>query len=155
MNIRHSALAVTLSAVTILALAGCAPSLPEGPSDDSSGGDSVASSEASSEAPTEATPDQATPEGAIVDTLWAGTDSDGDEWKIRFQEGGGIAFSYEGSRYDDDNDTWTLEGSTLTITMVFDEATAYMTGEFIDAETTISLDGQIGESTWTLDLEPA
>ena len=148
MNIRRSALAVALAAVTIVALAGCIrlPFIPTGSGDTSSGGGSVVES-SDADAPT--------PEQAIVDTTWAGTDSDGDRWKITFQDGGGIAFSYGDNSYDDDTDTWTLEGSTLTITIAFDEGTAYMTGEFVDADTTISLDGQEGEATWTLDLEPA
>jgi hypothetical protein len=89
----------------------------------------------------------------LVGTTWSGTDSDGDEWGIEFQANGGLAFSYNEGSYDDDTDRWTVENGQIAIAIAFETGAASLTGPYTRDATSIDLDGEQGDVTWTLTIE--
>lgn len=89
----------------------------------------------------------------LVGTTWSGTDSDGDEWGIEFQQGGGVGLTFNDGVYDDDSDVWKVENGTIVIGIAFDSGIATLTGPYTRDTTTIELEGEQDEFTWTLTLE--
>ena len=89
----------------------------------------------------------------LVGTTWSGTDSDGDDWGLEFQEGGGIGLTFNDGVYDDDSDVWTVENGTIVIGIAFESGAATLTGPYTRDATTINLEGEQGEFTWTLTIE--
>ncbi|UTT62842.1 hypothetical protein [Microcella humidisoli] len=89
----------------------------------------------------------------LVGTTWSGTDSDGDEWGIEFQQGGGVGLTFNDGVYDDDSDVWKVENGTIVIGIAFDTGIATLTGPYTRDATTIELEGEQDEFTWTLTLE--
>lgn len=82
----------------------------------------------------------------LNDTTWSGTDSEGTPTIFTFHagdaSGGSTAVSFTGNPYDDPGDTWTLAGSTLTITIYNVESVGDATyvGEVTDPAGPIDLD---------------
>ena len=89
----------------------------------------------------------------LVGTCWSGTDSDGDDWGLTFQEGGGVALSYGGGAYDDDSDVWTVENGVIAIAIAFETGAATLTGPYTRDATSIDLKGEQGDATWTVTIE--
>lgn len=89
----------------------------------------------------------------LVGTTWSGTDSDGDDWTFEFQADGGLAFGYNDGEYDDDTDRWTVENGQIAIAIAFETGAATLTGPYTRDTTTIDLDGEQGEFTWTLTID--
>ena len=89
----------------------------------------------------------------LVGTTWSGTDSDGDEWGIEFQEGGGVGLTFNDGEYDDDTDRWTVENGQIAIVIAFETGAATLSGSYTRDATSIDLDGEQGEFTWTLTIE--
>lgn len=89
----------------------------------------------------------------LVDTTWSGVDSDGDEWGLLFQPDGTVGLTYNGNEFDDATDTWKVADGTLTITIAFSEGVATMAGSYTDGATSVDLDGEQGDATWTLTIE--
>ncbi|MFN4002119.1 hypothetical protein [Microcella sp.] len=89
----------------------------------------------------------------LVGTTWSGTDSDGDEWGIEFQQGGGVGLTFNDGVYDDDTDRWTVENGQIAIAIAFETGAASLTGAYTRDATTIELEGEQGDATWTLTLE--
>ena len=89
----------------------------------------------------------------LVGPTWSGTDSDGDKWGIEFQANGGLAFSYNEGSYDDDTDRWTVENGQIAIAIAFETGAASLTGPYTRDATSIDLDGEQGDVTWTLTIE--
>jgi hypothetical protein len=90
----------------------------------------------------------------LNDTSWAGTDSQGTETTFTFHDGGATAVSFSGNAYDDPGDTWSLDGSTLTITIYNVESVgdATYTGEVTDPAGPIDLDLSFTDVTETRTL---
>jgi len=93
-------------------------------------------------------------EEALAGSSWAGVDSDGDSWVLVFQDDRTLGFTFNGDSYDDASDTWGVAGSTLTVSIVFNDGIATMTGPYAAGDSTISLDGQQGNAVWTLTVSP-
>jgi uncharacterized protein YceK len=89
----------------------------------------------------------------LIGTSWSGTDSDGDEWGIVFQEDGTLGLTFGEAEYDDPTDTWVVAEETLTISIAFTTGEATMVGPYTDGATSIDLEGEQGEATWTLTIE--
>ena len=89
----------------------------------------------------------------LVGTTWSGTDSDGDEWGIEFQEGGGVGLTFNDGEYDDDTDRWTVENGQIAIVIAFETGAATLSGSYTRDATSIDLDGEQGEFTWALTIE--
>jgi len=89
----------------------------------------------------------------LVGTTWSGTDSDGDDWAFEFQQGGGVAVTFNDGQYDDDSDRWVVENGTIAIAIAFDTGVANLTGAYARDATTLDLDGEQGEFTWTLTIQ--
>ncbi|MEN9620430.1 MAG: hypothetical protein RL499_623 [Actinomycetota bacterium] len=89
----------------------------------------------------------------LVGTTWTGTDSDGDRWGFEFQQGGGVGLTFNDGVYDDDSDVWKVENGTIVIGIAFDSGVATLTGPYTRDATSIDLDGEQGEFTWTLTIE--
>jgi len=89
----------------------------------------------------------------LIGTSWSGTDSDGDEWGILFQNDGTIGLTFGGAEYDDATDTWAVADETLTISIAFVSGIATMVGPYTDGATSIDLVGEQDEFSWTLTLE--
>lgn len=89
----------------------------------------------------------------LVGTTWTGTDSDGDRWGIEFQEGGGVGLTFNDGEYDDDSDVWTVENGTIVIAIAFESGPASLRGSYTRDATSIDLEGEQGEFTWTLTIE--
>ncbi|UYN83778.1 MAG: hypothetical protein KIT89_00575 [Microcella sp.] len=88
----------------------------------------------------------------LIDTTWSGTDSDGDEWGLLFEDDGTVGLTYNGNEYDDATDTWRVANNTLTISIAFSEGVATMTGPYSDGATSVDLEGSQGAATWTLTI---
>jgi outer membrane biogenesis lipoprotein LolB len=54
---------------------------------------------------------------SVENTIWSGTDSEGDAYVFRFRPAGHLAFSSPSGTYDDATDTWTQSGATITLSM--------------------------------------
>ncbi len=89
----------------------------------------------------------------LIGTSWSGTDSDGDDWGIRFQEDGTVGLTFRDGEYDDPTDTWRVAEETLTISIAFVTGDATLVGPYTDGAETIELEGEQGDATWTLTLE--
>lgn len=89
----------------------------------------------------------------LVGTTWSGTDSDGDQWGIEFQQGGGVGLTFNDGVYDDDTDRWTVENGQIAIAIAFETGVATLTGPYTRDATSIDLNGEQGDFTWTLTLE--
>ncbi len=89
----------------------------------------------------------------LIGTSWSGTDSDGDEWGILFQEDGTLGLTFGEAEYDDPTDTWFVADETLTISIAFTTGVATLVGPYTDGATTIDLEGEQGDLSWTLTLE--
>jgi len=89
----------------------------------------------------------------LVGTTWSGTDSDGDEWGFVFQEGGGVALTYNGDEFDDDSDVWKVEEGVIVIGIAFETGVATLTGPYTRDTSVIDLAGEQGDATWTLTIE--
>jgi len=89
----------------------------------------------------------------LIGTSWSGTDSDGDDWGILFQEDGTVGLTFGGSEYDDATDTWAVADDTLTISIAFTSGVATMVGPYTDGATSIDLVGEQGDLSWTVTLE--
>ncbi len=89
----------------------------------------------------------------LIGTSWSGTDSDDDEWGIAFQDDGTIGLTLNGNEYDDPTDTWVVADETLTISIAFTTGVATMVGPYTDGATTIDLEGEQGDASWTLTIE--
>ncbi len=87
---------------------------------------------------------------SLAGTTWSGVDSDGDSWSLDFQEDGTVGLTFNGESYDDATDTWGVSGSTLTITVVFTDGTAIMTGQYAPGATSIDLEGAQDDVRWTV-----
>jgi len=96
----------------------------------------------------------ASAEDALAGSTWEGVDSDGDSWVLEFQADRTLAFAFNGDSYDDASDTWGVAGSTLTVSIVFADGIATMTGPYSAGDSTIDLDGEQGEAFWTLTIAP-
>lgn len=88
----------------------------------------------------------------LAGTAWGGTDSDGDVWGIVFQSDGTIGLNYNGNEYDDESDTWQLDGSDLTIQVAFNDGDVTMVGQY-DGGDSIDLDASFAGGDFTLTLE--
>lgn len=141
MTIRRALAGASISAVLIATLTACfgIPQLPTNPGNGGgNGGDG-------GDTPTE----------SIIDTTWTGTDSDGDSWEMTFQGDNTIGLVYNGESFDDAADKYSLNGSTLSITITgFQQGDAQFTGEYVDNSTPIELDGTLSTHTFTLTLDP-
>ena len=89
----------------------------------------------------------------LIGTSWSGTDSDDDEWGIVFQDDGTIGLTLNGNEYDDPTDTWVVAEETITISIVFDTGVGTMVGPYTDGATSIDLEGEQGDASWTLTIE--
>ncbi|WP_439563526.1 hypothetical protein [Microcella sp.] len=89
----------------------------------------------------------------LVGTTWSGTDSDGDDWGFEFQEGGGVGLTFNEGEYDDDSDVWKVENGVIVIGIAFESGVATLTGPYTRDATSIDLEGEQGEFTWTLTIE--
>lgn len=89
----------------------------------------------------------------LVGTTWSGTDSDGDDWSFEFQQGGGVAVGFNDGQYDDDSDIWKVENGVIVIGIAFETGIATLTGPYTRDTTTIELEGEQEEFTWTLTIE--
>jgi len=89
----------------------------------------------------------------LIGTSWSGTDSDGDDWVILFQEDGTVGLTFGESEYDDATDTWAVTDETLTISIAFTTGVATMVGPYTDGATSIDLAGEQGDLSWTVTLE--
>ena len=89
----------------------------------------------------------------LIGTTWSGTDSDGDNWGFEFQSGGGVALTYNDGTYDDDSDVWTVENGVIVIGIAFETGIARLTGPYTRDTTSIDLEGEQDDITWTLTIE--
>jgi hypothetical protein len=89
----------------------------------------------------------------LIGTSWSGTDSDGDEWGILFQEDGTVGLTFGEAEYDDPTDTWAVAEETLTISIAFTTGVATLVGPYTDGATSIDLEGEQGDASWTLTIE--
>ena len=89
----------------------------------------------------------------LVGTTWSGTDSDGDEWGFEFQEDGGVGLTFNEGVYDDDSDVWKVENGVIVIGIAFESGIATLTGPYTRDTTTIDLEGEQDEFSWTLTIE--
>jgi len=89
----------------------------------------------------------------LAGTSWSGTDSDGDATTFDFDADGTVGVTYNENSYDDPGDTWSLSGSTVTISVFInaDTGTAVYTGDV--AGTTMDLSAVTDDgSAWTVVL---
>ena len=92
---------------------------------------------------------------SIIDTTWAGTDSDGDDWEFTFQEDNTVALVLNDQPFDDPADTYSLNGTSLSITVSgFEQGNAEFTGEYAGPDQSIDLDGDLGGHAFSLTLDP-
>lgn len=135
-------LGAAAAAVLALSLASCSALLP---------GSEPGTGRDGSIVPTPETPVGEATE--LIDTRWAGVDSDGDEWDLHFQQDGTIGLGLNGDSFDDASDTWRLTGGTLTVVVSFDDGVATMTGDYRGLSQPIELGGSFdGEFEWELTL---
>ncbi|HEX7835154.1 MAG TPA: hypothetical protein VF479_06765 [Pseudolysinimonas sp.] len=137
MNTLHKASLPALGLLAAFVLAGCSllsPATPEPTTEPTT-------------APTVTVED-------LNDTSWAGTDSEGTVTTFTLHEGGSTAVSFSGNEYDDPNDTWALDGTTLTITIFNVESVGDATyvGEVTDPAGPIDLDLSFSDVTETRTL---
>lgn len=130
MNIRRTLASTAAVALVLTALTACfgLPGLPGLP-----GGGGAAQS-------------------SLEGTAWGGTDSDGDVWGIVFQSDGTVGLTYNDNSFDDDTDTWVLDGSDLTINVAFSDGDVTLEGQY-DGGDAIELDGSFTGGDFTLTLE--
>lgn len=64
-----------------------------------------------------ATTEQTQESADITVGTWSGTDSDGDFYEFTFVAGGHVSFTSPNGSYDDVEDTWSLDGADLTISI--------------------------------------
>ena len=130
---------VSLALALVVGLSGCfgfpGGLLNQGAADPAPGGDAGA-------------------EEVLAGTTWDGVDSDGDSWVLEFQEDRTLGFTFNGDSYDDASDTWGVSGSTLTVSIVFNDGIATMSGPYASGDSTIDLDGEQGNALWTLTIAP-
>lgn len=130
---------LSLTVALVVSLSGCfgfpGGLLNQGASDPAAGGNASA-------------------EESLAGSTWEGVDSDGDSWVLEFQEDRTLGFSFNGDSYDDASDTWGVAGSTLTVSIVFNDGIATMSGPYAAGDPTIDLDGQQGGAVWTLTIAP-
>ncbi len=90
----------------------------------------------------------------LVDTSWSGTDSDGDATTFVFQSDGTVAVTYNDSSYDDPSDTWSVDGTAVTVTVFLDadRGNALYTGGIVGTEMQLSASEQLGDGSWTITL---
>lgn len=98
--------------------------------------------------------DDSSAEQTVAGTSWSGVDSDGDSWSFDFHEDGTIGLAFNDDSYDDVSDTWGVAGSTLTISILFNNGTATMTGPYALGASSIDLDGTQDDISWTLSITP-
>jgi hypothetical protein len=87
----------------------------------------------------------------LVGTTWSGVDSDGDSWGIEFQSDETIGLTYNDSAYDDASDTWSLDGSTLSIHVAFSDGDVDLVGDY-DGGDVVDFDGSYAGGGFTLTL---
>lgn len=137
MTMLRSVSLVSLTAALVVGLSGCfgfpGGLLNQGSADPAAGGNASA-------------------EDALAGTTWDGVDSDGDSWVLEFQEDRTLGFTFNGDSYDDASDTWGVAGSTLTVSIVFNDGIATMSGPYEAGDSTIDLDGEQGDALWTLTI---
>jgi hypothetical protein len=77
--------------------------------------------------PVEGTPAAEGPDNpltpSIEGTVWAGTDSEGRDYVFRFKPRARLAFSTPSGSYDEDGDTWSQQGVSVTMSMTWGYAT--------------------------------
>lgn len=93
----------------------------------------------------------------ISDTYWSGTDSVGDFTRFLFQSDGTVAVTYNENEYDDPTDTWSIDGTAVTVTVFLDaeRGNAIYTGGLVGANLDsmeLSAVEQLGSGTWTVTL---
>jgi hypothetical protein len=90
----------------------------------------------------------------LVDTSWSGTDSDGDATTFVFQGDGTVAVTYNDSSYDDPTDTWSIDGTAVTITVFLDDTrgNAIYTGGVNGTTMQLSATEELGDGSWTVTL---
>lgn len=117
-----------LGFLAAVALSGCSLLSPAAP--------------AETAAPTTAPVTPAITADDLNDTTWTGTDSQGTVTTFVFHEGGSTAVTFGDNPYDDPADTWTLDGSSLEISIKNVEGVgdATYTGEVTSATDPIDLD---------------
>lgn len=89
----------------------------------------------------------------LVGTTWSGIDSDGDEWGFGFQQGGGVALTFNGDQFDDDSDVWKVQDGVIVIGIAFETGVATLSGPYTRDTMVIDLEGEQGDATWTLTIE--
>jgi hypothetical protein len=93
----------------------------------------------------------------LIDTTWAGTDSEGDEWSYTFQEDGTVAVVLNGESYDDAGDVWTVSGTEIVISVNGGDQFGEIihTGVYagLDAPIELNVRTTVGERTWTISIE--
>ena len=93
--------------------------------------------------------------GGDADTIsgtWNGTDSDGDTWVIEFQTDNTLGISFNGDYSDAPADTWSQNGTTLTMTVTgFEDGNVTFTGDY-DGGSSLELDGTYAGRPFTLPL---
>jgi hypothetical protein len=96
----------------------------------------------------------ATTDVDLVDTSWSGTDSVGDDTTFVFQSDGTVAVTYNDSSYDDPSDTWSVDGTAVTVTVFIDtdRGNAIYTGSVTGTTMQLSATEQLGDGSWTVTL---
>lgn len=84
-------------------------------------------------------------------TTWSGTDSEGDDHLIEFDDDGTLTHNSYGTRQES---TWTVEGDTLAFTLDFGGApgVAEITATYDPATGVMSADGVDQVGTFTMEL---
>jgi hypothetical protein len=90
----------------------------------------------------------------LAGTTWGGTDSDGDTWAFEFQNDGTVGLTYNGDFFDDATDTWTLDGTNLSIHIVGSDSDFDFAGPY-DGGSSIPLTGTYSGGTFTVTVTPA
>jgi hypothetical protein len=92
-------------------------------------------------------------------TIWAGTDSEGDDWTYTFHDDGTVAVTFNDEVYDDIRDVWTVSGTEIVISVNGGDQFGEIihTGEYTGLEEPMDLNVRttVGEQAWTITIERA
>jgi hypothetical protein len=93
----------------------------------------------------------------LIDTTWAGTDSEGDDWSYTFQQDGTVAVVLNDELYDDESDVWTVSETEIVISVNGGDQFGDIihTGQYAGPDQPMELEVRttVGERSWTITVE--
>ena len=90
----------------------------------------------------------------LNDTYWSGTDSVGDFTRFLFQSDGTVGVTYNENEYDDPGDTWSIDGTKVTVIVFInaDVGSATYVGSVNGDTMDLSATQELNDDSWTVTL---